>query len=186
MLWLVALIAVLLIAGIWLNHHLTTTPSAAPPSQPHPRANRATHPKPKNQRPSGTGSAPNGSTSPSAHHSTQPPPKLNSVKPPTLVSHSETRTTYYANYQVGSGGPVNVNVTFSGTCWIDYWINGTLRLAGGHTYYSGQQVALSGTKTVKLWIGDVFAASIKVDGADVQGIASASHGRSSIVSFIPG
>ncbi len=176
--WLVVVLVGLLIAGIWLARH-GVLPAAAGVHTQRASAPVTTHPSP---------------STPSKRTATPPTAKIRkpkrkhsvpAVTPPVLISSALSKPYYRAKYQTPAGQPVRVQLAFTAPCWISGWIDGRFLGQAGHTYRAGQHATLQGRQSVKVWIGNIFAVSIRVDGAPLAGVAKAAHGKTSILSFRP-
>ncbi len=189
--WLVVVLVGLLLGGIWLaRHHLSPTAaslhdgrSSAPVTASSSRGitqrgrRRHSHPAPTAR-----------ATHPSTGSKGKALPKkktLPTATAPVLQSSSLSKQYYKAAYKTAAGQPVSVRLTFTAPCWISGWVDGRFLGQAGHTYAAGQHATLKGRQSVKVWIGNIFAVSIRVDGRALAGVAKAAHGKTSILSFRP-
>ncbi len=168
--WLLVVILVLTAGGLWLSNRAPKTHVAPPADTPSKvKSTPSTAPPKKSTLP------------PSAKKGVVP-----IAKPPRFVASHFSKGLYYADYQVTSGRPVKMVLTFIGTCWVAYWVNGTLVNAAGHTYSAGERLELSGSHSLAVSIGNVFGVKVTVDGSTVGQIAQDSKGHSSILTFTAG
>lgn len=140
-------LAALFIAGIILLHH-QTKPVGAPSTQPSARPSTPI----------------TRSRTHHHHHSSVPPTHSSSAVAVTLVSNNPGAGTLV--YHVA--GPVQVSLSFTGSCWLELWKNGVGQnlSTGGTTYHAGQVLKVSASSSVKVWVG-TRAFNLKVDGQSV-------------------
>ncbi|MCL4520650.1 MAG: helix-turn-helix domain-containing protein [Firmicutes bacterium] len=174
--WLLVVILVLTAGGLWLSNRAPKTHVAPPAGTPSKvKSTPSTAPPKKSTLPK---------------KSTVPPSAKTGVapiaKPPRFLASHFSKGLYYADYRVTSGRPVKMVLTFIGTCWVAYWVNGTLVNAAGHTYSAGERLQLSGSHSLAVSIGNVFGVKVSVDGSTVGQIAQDSKGHSSILTFTAG
>lgn len=85
---------------------------------------------------------------------------------------------FFADYDVSRSGPVHVTMVFGATCWTAYWANGKpVDYPSGRTYTPGEKATFSASHYVSVRIGNIFAPAIRVDGTPIRGLAAQSKGR---------
>lgn len=129
-----AVLVALFVAGMWaLNHQTKGTVvggSARPRQSPSASASKRAHKK---------GTTPSSSPSPSK-------PLVNVA----LTSNNPANGDLV--YRV-SGGPLHVNLTFTGQCWVEVWQNGVTKNPYGVTYNAGQTLSVSASSSLELFVG---------------------------------
>ncbi len=179
--WLLVVILILLAGGLWLIHRsqigssVHTTSAAPHHVKAHlstPKAHPST-PKTKTKTPP-----------PATKTKSPPTPKVaGSPKPPALLSSHIAKGLYYASYRTQQKPPIRLSLKFSATCWVSYAINGIVHSAAGHTYVAGDQLKLVASRSLTVTIGNVFGASVTVDGGKIQNIARDSLGHPAVISL---
>ncbi|MCY0881316.1 MAG: helix-turn-helix domain-containing protein [Firmicutes bacterium] len=156
--WIVGTLAALSIAGIFLHGNKPAAPATVVPQTHGPTpvkkkkvAHKTVHRAPVKKK-----------AAPSVHtHHHAAPVQAQPLKV-TEVSNSTSTSGYAVVYDVNRQ-PVTISLTFSGPCWIEDGINGTVANPYGHTYEAGQSVSFTGTQSVYVKIGS-HAAALSVNG----------------------
>lgn len=130
----------LFVVGMFMLHNQTPTASA-----PVARTHASHSPSSKPPRPS--------------HHPVAKSPAKSPAAVIKLTSNNAPAGTM--SFSV-SGGPLNVNLAFTGPCWVEVWKNGVTSNPSGFTYAAGQTLTVTASSSVEIWAG-TRAFSLTVD-----------------------
>lgn len=152
--WVVVVIIVLSVGGVFLSQNHSAAKKAHLASSP-VASNKVTARRKKTHQAFKPSAKTKKSTTTHSITATAP------LKVSTVSNNHAGLVTYQVNRR-----PAILKLSFSGPCWVEQWKNGTTSNPSGHTYYAGQSLTITGSRSVAARLGS-HAVSMKFNGQTV-------------------